>query len=246
MKKRANIIAERNLFAQDDNGSWRPVRITFEKPTKQRGGEWACTRHVDGLDLGNWPSTQAILGEDSVQALDLAMRLTDRALSQSKAFSQNRLSWSASGESAMRLGDSPGPMPIGGAHSHEILRSELVRTVEVELNWSLPCVLRIEVLVRRFGKKNEQELYWTRVWRSDMYRVATSSSASVRGRKRHEVDETLLVEDMMFSDSGVGERTIDAAVEATIAKIKWQLFANTDPKPPTNRSTTKKGGPKRR
>ena len=102
--------------------------------------------------------------------------------------------------------------------------AEIVRTVELQVEWSLPSTLRIEVLKWQLGPHTS---YSTRVWRSDTYRLPPTGSAL--RQEPFTADETILVEDSLFSEHPPFEKTPDAAVEETIARIKWQLFSNEQP-----------------
>jgi hypothetical protein len=117
------------------------------------------------------------------------------------------------------------PVRLGGVREGAGVRvDEIVRTVELQVEWSLPCTLRIEVLKSQYG---QQTSYWTRVWRSDMYRLAPTGNAL--REESFTSDETILVEDLRFSEDPSFSKTPDAAIEDTIARIKWQLFSNEQP-----------------
>jgi hypothetical protein len=62
-------IAERRLVHVDDK---RPVTVELGKPRRRRTGEWACPYRIRGL--GRVRTRQAF-GEDSIQALHLALEL---------------------------------------------------------------------------------------------------------------------------------------------------------------------------
>jgi hypothetical protein len=177
-----------------------------------------------------------IFGVDSVQAFALAAAYVDQLLMQSSAFTSGRLAWEPN-TPPIDAARSSFASNRGGARGEQVNRSELVRTVELMLDWPLACVLRVEVLSRQLGQS--ETYYWTRVWRSDSYRFEPTASAAVRGRRRWKADETVLVEDMAFSElSGVLEKTPEAALDTTVAKIRWQLFV--DQRPKDTRSRTKR------
>lgn len=217
--QRPNDVAERKLFVRRDDGGYEPLRVTFDRPIRQPTGEWGCTYRIDGqIDIGGATNSAPVYGVDGVQALQLAMRYVDQVLLHSKAFAEGRLCWTDKG-GQLRLHDLP--VRLGGVREGAGLRmDEVVRTIEVQVEWSLPCALRIEVMKSQYGP---QTSYWTRVWRSDTYRLAPTANAL--RQEPFAADETFLVEDLQFSDDPSFSKTPDAAIEETIARIKWQLFS---------------------
>jgi hypothetical protein len=237
-----DVIAERTLYRQEGN-RWQPVRITFERPREEPTSEWGCRYAVHGFEQTRWPTTKVIYGVDAVQAFELASRLVDQILMHSRAFAAGQLAWAPDGEPLDR-GQFSGPMPPQNLKRDRMVASEIVRTVELAIDWPLPAsVLRVEVLSRPITRGEMG--YWTRVWRTDSYRLASTASAASRGQKRGHADETVLVEDDTFSGDGfVFEKTPEAAIEETMKKIRWQLFA--EKKPGKKRSPAHKKAASRR
>lgn len=66
--------------------SGRAVLLEFEAPKPRRGDEWACVYHIRGLGRAR---TGRALGEDGLQALQLAMMAVRRTLEPFAA----RLTW---------------------------------------------------------------------------------------------------------------------------------------------------------
>lgn len=221
--RRRDVVAERTWFVRGDDGRHRPVHITFERPIKQPTGEWGCTYRIDGpLELDGAVASKPIFGIDSVQALVLAIRFVDDVLLHSRAFAEGRFAWGDGGE-PLQSGDLTANFLGMVPKAQGVRVAEIVRTVELQLAWSLPCRLRIDVLRTELAPP---AFYWTRVWRSDVYRMRPF--AQRRGRAR-EADETVLVEDAMFSECPVAEATPEAALDETIKRIKWQLFSSVAP-----------------
>ena len=81
------VVAARHLVTVDDE---RPVTVELGVPRRRRTGEWACPYRIRGL--GRARSRQAF-GEDSIQALHLALELVRLELEPFRA----QLAW-ADGE----------------------------------------------------------------------------------------------------------------------------------------------------
>lgn len=217
-KGASEVIATRTLFTRDGNGRPTPVEIEFRRPVQQPTGEWGCVCSLRGLrDAGLNVKPRPIYGEDSAQALQLAMTFIDQMLMYSKDFAAGHLSWDLRGD-AMKLQDFRGEARVRPRDKVRIV--EIVRTVEVHVDWSIPCTLRIDVTKTDVGP---EPYYSTRVWRSDSYRLLPTGEAMRRSSNGS--DETILVEDPVFGRMNVAERTPEAAIDATITKIKWQLFS---------------------
>jgi hypothetical protein len=98
--------------------SGRPVLVELDAPVRRGTGEWACTWRVRGIGRAR---TGRALGEDSLQALQLALTVVRRAL---EPFA-DRLTWTGEpGELGL-----PEPIPdyFGGE-----FRRRLERLVQLE------------------------------------------------------------------------------------------------------------------
>jgi len=71
------IIAERKMLFENKNGERKSITIRIGKPYPVSNSEWACPVALDGLykNLGDQ------YGIDSLQSLNLAMRLAQQLLS---------------------------------------------------------------------------------------------------------------------------------------------------------------------
>lgn len=73
------IIAEKHLEARHQNGEKRAIRIALSKPYQDTAKEcWVCEVVLDGMDVG---LSRPICGEDSLQALCLAIRIATAGVS---------------------------------------------------------------------------------------------------------------------------------------------------------------------
>jgi uncharacterized protein DUF6968 len=111
----APAIASRQLTLVP---SGRPVLVELDAPVRRRSGEWACAWHIRGI--GRARAGRA-LGEDGLQALQLALTAVRRAL---EPFA-GRLTWTGEpGELGL-----PEPIPdyFGGE-----FRRRLERLVQQE------------------------------------------------------------------------------------------------------------------
>lgn len=70
----ADVIGSSELLEQDD----RPVRVEVTRPVRDPSGEWSCEVRLVGSGE-TWPP---IRGEDSMQALTLALEFLRQVLSQ--------------------------------------------------------------------------------------------------------------------------------------------------------------------
>jgi uncharacterized protein DUF6968 len=111
----ATAIASRQLTLVP---SGRPVHVELDAPVRRRSGGWACAWRIRGIGRAR---TGRALGEDGLQALQLALTAVRRAL---EPFA-GRLTWTGEpGELGL-----PEPIPdyFGGA-----FRRRLERLVQLE------------------------------------------------------------------------------------------------------------------
>jgi hypothetical protein len=111
----ATTIASRRLTLVP---SGRPVLVELDAPLPRRSGEWACAWRIRGIGRAR---TGRALGEDSLQALQLALTAVRRAL---EPFA-DRLTWTGEpGELGL-----PEPIPdyFGGE-----FRRRLERMIHLE------------------------------------------------------------------------------------------------------------------
>jgi hypothetical protein len=70
-------IAERKMIFENKNGERKPITIRIGKPYPISDSEWACPVALDGL----YKSLADQHGVDSLQSLNLAIRLAQQLLS---------------------------------------------------------------------------------------------------------------------------------------------------------------------
>ena len=71
------IIAERRMLLENKDGERKLITIRIGKPYPVSGSEWACPVALDGL----YKDLHDQHGIDSLQSLNLAMRLAQQLLS---------------------------------------------------------------------------------------------------------------------------------------------------------------------
>ncbi len=84
------IVATRELELLNQTGSTSKVTVKICKPVPADGGGFKCEVHIEGLDVKGPPP---IMGEDSLQALGLALSITGVFLVTTEAGRQGRLKW---------------------------------------------------------------------------------------------------------------------------------------------------------
>ena len=84
------IIATRELEVVNDKGFTSKVTVAICKPVHSDAGGFKCAVEIDGLVEKGPP---AIYGEDSMQALVMALSVTGTYLAHSEAGRQGRLKW---------------------------------------------------------------------------------------------------------------------------------------------------------
>jgi hypothetical protein len=88
------VVAERRLLLRRPGIARRSVRVKFGRPVRaprpQPGEPWWCPVEISGLGS---PAVRSVAGEDSVQALVLALRLAEEELRARARQARGQVDW---------------------------------------------------------------------------------------------------------------------------------------------------------